>query len=57
MAMTEPFEAIRADKLPHVPLIAFAEEAALHAFLAMIEEIVQTLRAAPTNDDPPDENS
>jgi hypothetical protein len=45
--MTEPFEEIRADKLPHVPLIAFAEDAALQAFIAMMDEIIQTLRAAP----------
>lgn len=53
--VTEPFEAIRADKLPHVPLIAFAEDAALQAFIAMIEEIVGTLRAAPTDENLPDE--
>jgi hypothetical protein len=47
--VTEPFEEIRADKLPHVPLFAFAEDAALQAFIGMMDEIVKTLRAAPTD--------
>jgi hypothetical protein len=45
--MKEPLEESRADRLPHVPLIAFAEDDALQAFIDMMSEIIQTLRAAP----------